>query len=256
MEDFECHKHSMRARYAFETPWPRHKSRSPNPNHLRFDFGWKTMHHYYSFPEDGSPPRPVHTVTDPWDAVSYDIDRRGFATDDEYSRRAVIRLLQHSKSWEDENLVNWIVWRARQILAANEWCGGVVLRMIAQRVHACYESVLVRGVLGRSFEEANVGMRPASQWAIDSLERVCFGEDEEEEQDYGGGGKFQCSVCMEDEDLRWACREKGVLKMPCSHLFHGDCIIPWLNNSHYCPLCRFEMPVQNIYYTHNLQYHH
>ncbi|CAH9142329.1 unnamed protein product [Cuscuta epithymum] len=247
MEDFECHKHAMRARYRFATPWPRLQSQSPND--LRFEFYWKTMHLYYSFPEDGSPPQLVRTFTYPWRVVSDHIDRRAFAANDDYSRLAVIRLLQHCKSWWDGSVVDWIVSVARQIVAANEGCGTVVLGMAGGRVHACYESVLVSGVLGRSFEEGNVGMRPASKWAIDSLERVCFGEDEEEEDYGGGGGEFHCSVCMEDEDLGWACREKGVLKMPCSHLFHGDCIIRWLNASHYCPNCRFEMPVQSILYS-------
>ncbi|TYI13251.1 hypothetical protein ES332_A08G046500v1 [Gossypium tomentosum] len=31
-------------------------------------------------------------------------------------------------------------------------------------------------------------------------------------------------------------------QMPCSHTFHVDCIVKWLKQSHYCPICRFEMP--------------
>ncbi|TYH96637.1 hypothetical protein ES332_A12G191000v1 [Gossypium tomentosum] len=31
-------------------------------------------------------------------------------------------------------------------------------------------------------------------------------------------------------------------QMPCSHMFHSGCIEKWLKQSHYCPLCRFELP--------------
>ncbi|KAK7849382.1 e3 ubiquitin-protein ligase rduf1 [Quercus suber] len=30
--------------------------------------------------------------------------------------------------------------------------------------------------------------------------------------------------------------------MPCSHIFHRQCIVEWLNNSHCCPICLFKMP--------------
>ncbi|KAF7831677.1 E3 ubiquitin-protein ligase RING1-like [Senna tora] len=48
----------------------------------------------------------------------------------------------------------------------------------------------------------------------------------------------QCSICLEDF--------KGgddVSGMPCKHVFHKDCIVQWLKESHVCPLCRFRMPV-------------
>lgn len=54
-----------------------------------------------------------------------------------------------------------------------------------------------------------------------------------------------CTVCLEE----FGCGTDGNGKetsrascMPCEHVFHEDCIISWLNQSHYCPICRFEMP--------------
>ncbi|KAK6141118.1 hypothetical protein DH2020_025138 [Rehmannia glutinosa] len=50
-----------------------------------------------------------------------------------------------------------------------------------------------------------------------------------------------CSICLED----FSCGTEGLISMPCSHVFHGDCITLWLRTSHYCPICRFEMPTNN-----------
>ncbi|PRQ21590.1 putative transcription factor C2H2 family [Rosa chinensis] len=32
-------------------------------------------------------------------------------------------------------------------------------------------------------------------------------------------------------------------KLPCSHLYHGDCIVQRLDKNHMCPLCRCQMPI-------------
>ncbi|KAI3977412.1 hypothetical protein MKX01_000325 [Papaver californicum] len=43
-----------------------------------------------------------------------------------------------------------------------------------------------------------------------------------------------CVVCMEDFEVGTV-----VTYMPCSHFFHEDCLLPWLQESNCCPLCRF-----------------
>lgn len=45
--------------------------------------------------------------------------------------------------------------------------------------------------------------------------------------------KLQCSVCWEDFKL-----EEQVRKLPCSHIYHENCIVPWLDLHGTCPICR------------------
>ena len=45
-----------------------------------------------------------------------------------------------------------------------------------------------------------------------------------------------CPVCSED----FIVGEK-VLKMPCTHVYHRTCVMPWLETKKTCPICRFEL---------------
>ncbi|KAM3358937.1 E3 ubiquitin-protein ligase like [Capsicum galapagoense] len=45
-----------------------------------------------------------------------------------------------------------------------------------------------------------------------------------------------CVICLENIG------KEEVSCLPCSHLFHGDCIMDWLEIGHCCPICRHEIP--------------
>ena len=81
---------------------------------------------------------------------------------------------------------------------------------------------------------------PASKSSIEALKEVKV------DHDLGGKTLEQCSICLENLSFEKFNNDiddsKRVLLMPCSHLFHKDCIVRWLETSHMCPLCRSAMP--------------
>ncbi|EYU30975.1 hypothetical protein MIMGU_mgv1a026816mg, partial [Erythranthe guttata] len=85
-----------------------------------------------------------------------------------------------------------------------------------------------------NYDESTRHMVPAEDSSIDhALKTVEYSLDIPE---------MNCSVCLESLSGDDYYREE-LLSMPCAHIFHGDCIKKWLRTSHYCPLCRFEIPI-------------
>ncbi|KAK6139331.1 hypothetical protein DH2020_026923 [Rehmannia glutinosa] len=77
------------------------------------------------------------------------------------------------------------------------------------------------------------GRPPASKASIDAMASV--------EIVGGENDGDQCVICLEE----WVSGEKA-REMPCKHRFHGECIEKWLKIHGSCPVCRYEMPVDEI----------
>ncbi|KAF8391194.1 hypothetical protein HHK36_023496 [Tetracentron sinense] len=76
--------------------------------------------------------------------------------------------------------------------------------------------------------------RKSRNWCLYYRDRVgnrVDGKEEEKDED-----SKSCAICLEDF---FASQE--VLVTPCNHMFHEECIVPWVKSNGQCPVCRFQL---------------
>ncbi|KAJ4717029.1 E3 ubiquitin-protein ligase RING1 [Melia azedarach] len=71
----------------------------------------------------------------------------------------------------------------------------------------------------------------ASASAIEALPRVRISQTQMRNE------VQRCPVCKEE----FMVDDNEVRELPCKHLYHSDCIIPWLRINNTCPVCRFQL---------------
>ncbi|XP_024990207.1 E3 ubiquitin-protein ligase RING1-like isoform X2 [Cynara cardunculus var. scolymus] len=81
------------------------------------------------------------------------------------------------------------------------------------------------------------GTPPASKSVVRNLPSIKI-TDDLLESDYS-----DCAVCKDSFELHEEAKQ-----LPCKHVYHQDCIIPWLELHNSCPVCRFELPTDDPEY--------
>ncbi|CAG9326065.1 unnamed protein product [Blepharisma stoltei] len=76
---------------------------------------------------------------------------------------------------------------------------------------------------------ANSGPSPANEAAISRCSTLKFEELSEDCLD--------CPVCKDNFT-----KQSDLLKLPCNHIFHKECVVNWLKRRNSCPVCRFVIP--------------
>ncbi|XP_062222125.1 E3 ubiquitin-protein ligase CIP8-like [Phragmites australis] len=79
--------------------------------------------------------------------------------------------------------------------------------------------------------------RPAAKAAVEGLPTVVVAEAD------AARGDAQCAVCKDGVEAGERAR-----RLPCAHLYHDGCILPWLAIRNTCPLCRHELPTDDPEY--------
>ncbi|TXG74104.1 hypothetical protein EZV62_002683 [Acer yangbiense] len=80
---------------------------------------------------------------------------------------------------------------------------------------------------------------PASKAAIESMPTIEISLSHT-------SAETHCAVCTEAFEIGTSARE-----MPCKHIYHQDCILPWLASRNSCPVCRQELPSEEVAETEN-----
>ncbi|KAI8081887.1 uncharacterized protein B0P05DRAFT_452764, partial [Gilbertella persicaria] len=67
---------------------------------------------------------------------------------------------------------------------------------------------------------------PAPEQVIETLPKRPLTDKEKSQE-------TDCAVCKDHFEL-----DEQVIELPCQHIFHDDCIKPWLKLNGTCPVCR------------------
>ncbi|KAK8447157.1 hypothetical protein SEVIR_8G010400v4 [Setaria viridis] len=81
------------------------------------------------------------------------------------------------------------------------------------------------------------GPPPAATSSVENLASVVISTSNEI------NGDLMCPVCKDEMPIKTVAKQ-----LPCMHLYHSSCILPWLSSRNTCPVCRYELPTDDMEY--------
>ncbi|XP_050224613.1 uncharacterized protein LOC126674240 [Mercurialis annua] len=86
-------------------------------------------------------------------------------------------------------------------------------------------------------DNALIGRPPAAKSVVEKLPSVVLTKEDAD------SNNALCAVCKDEINVGEEAKQ-----LPCTHHYHGECILPWLGIRNTCPVCRFELPTDDADY--------
>ncbi|KAK6120588.1 hypothetical protein DH2020_045666 [Rehmannia glutinosa] len=201
---------------------------SPDPDddhfHINFTFFCKSEFIDWVLPPDFTEPLFLGQLNSPLYKYVFCKSLRQFDESRESIAQVFGRFPLTDNEWR-RNMVELVFERAKETVRKKPRGSNILdlqFNVLVEHRHVIFD---------QSRPIVNSGMVPTVESSIESILKRKVIIDNNTEM-------MTCSICLEDFT-------EGLISMPCSHVFHGDCITQWLRTSHYCPICRFEMPTND-----------
>jgi len=87
------------------------------------------------------------------------------------------------------------------------------------------------------------GNPPASRDVLEKLKRFKMNQEYCKKDEKNNLEYPTCSICLAEIE-----QGAETVLIPCGHLFHDPCVVKWLKIHNTCPVCRYELPTDDLEY--------